>query len=223
MTSKLNDFLQEEQQKRQRITDLHRTIKDDESKLGELQTEYKEAVAGDTDNVDDLFHEMESIESKIKADKHKLETLTDITKDDLRCKALEAVQDFPRIKGEYTDKVHSIHKRMAKENERHKEAMQELIIEGTSINDEYISRAREHSAILERNEISVSPKLPSDFKYSSTDIVKRGKERREALEKEKEKAVKENRIIDESLYREIESSADGRSDRMPFNRREEHN
>src|SRR5699024_8520228 len=133
--SNLETHLEEVKQKRQRVTDLKNSIEEQEKQLPYLQEEYRDAVANDSDNVDDLFHEMETLESKLKADKHKLDTLKEVTEDHLRKSAMQVLDSFHEVKPNFEQRGKEIKDKYYETLKRHKEEMDSINKEIVEINN----------------------------------------------------------------------------------------
>src|SRR5699024_10632972 len=87
----MEEHLSEVEQRTSRITELNRGIENDIEKLNTLKGNYKQSVANDLDDVDNLYHEMNDLDRKIEADKHKLATLKDVTDEHLKKSALSVL------------------------------------------------------------------------------------------------------------------------------------
>lgn len=154
MTKALEEHYKEVEQKEARMTALEGDIKENERILARLREDYKTAVIKDSDNIDELFHEIESIEKKLKADKHKLKTLQTVTEDHLKKHAIEVLNGYE------TDVVQKYQSQADKISEKIEQAKKEYIskIKGyrkefNEINEEYHQTARQYGRILRDNGI----------------------------------------------------------------------
>lgn len=92
----------------ERITNLANEIEADQAKAAELETEYKQLVfAQDDDKADEVFQEKQSLASRIKSKKSRLQTIKDMKDEDLQKFAVEvmnsAVEGLPAIYQERVD------------------------------------------------------------------------------------------------------------------------
>lgn len=214
MTKALEEHLKEVEQKRGRISELEKTIKENEAKLTKLQEEYKMAVINDADNVDDLYHESEELQKKLKADKHKLKTLKSVTEDHLRKSAVKVLEGFYNVKPKYQGRVEKVKQQIEEERKRHKEVMAALIKEGLEINEEYTEEASKYwNLIHDHNIQGVWKKTHPHPAGMRPDLD----EKDELAQKQ---AEKEGKLIPNRLYTDIERAASGDGE-QPFSMRGE--
>lgn len=154
MTKALESFLDDKNQKKERISNLKTEIAKNEKELAKLKDEYKKAVVEDSANVDDLFHQIEETEKKLKADNHKLKTLESVTKDHLKRSAIEVLEGYNR------DVVEVYQGKVDKVGEKIKQAKQEYIAkvakyrqEIMEINEEYSQETRNYGHLLATHDI----------------------------------------------------------------------
>lgn len=154
MIKALEEYFKEVEQKNARIADLEQEIKDNERRLPKLQDEYKKAVANDGTNIDDLFHEMESLEKKLKADKHKLETLRTVTNEHLKKSALKILESYNKdVRTKYDGLADKINEKIRKAKQEYIKAIHKLNEEVTALNNEFNKVNRQYGNIMHDNNI----------------------------------------------------------------------
>src|SRR5699024_230670 len=155
MTKALKEFDQEVEQKKGRITELENDIRANKTALDDKEKEYKEAVANDSNNIDDLFYEIERLQGKIKADDHKLGTLRTVTDEHLKRSAINVLsgfnQDVDQAKREEIgDIVTQLNQAKADYIHKAKKLQKEVI----KINREYGELARKYGNVMHDNDLT---------------------------------------------------------------------
>lgn len=169
MTRKLDSFLKEEKQKRERVDNLSKSISDDKAALSKTRTEYEAAVIADDDEATSiLFKEIERLENKIKADEHKLVTLQTVTDRHLRQSAIETLQAFP-------DEVRTKHQALAdvatgKIQEARTKYIESLhVLDG--LNESYNAERNEYKPLLRRYKLERRDIDNSNSLYSNIENI----------------------------------------------------
>lgn len=176
MIKALEEYFKEVEQKNARIADLEQEIRDNERRLPKLQDEYKKAVANDGTNIDDLFHEMESLEKKLKADKHKLETLRTVTNEHLKKSALKILESYNKdVRAKYDGLADKINEKIRKAKQEYIKAIHKLNEEATALNNEFNKVNRQYGNIMHDNNIK-SQEIDSSL-YKILDDATYGVER----------------------------------------------
>lgn len=176
MIKALEEHFKEVEQKNARIADLEQEIRNNESRLPKLQDEYKKAVANDGTNIDDLFHEMESLEKKLKADKHKLETLRTVTNEHLKKSALKILESYNKdVRAKYDGLADKINEKIRKAKQEYIKAIHKLNEEATALNNEFNKVNRQYGNIMHDNNIK-SQEIDSSL-YKILDDATYGVER----------------------------------------------
>src|SRR5699024_7566606 len=103
--SKVKEHYSEVNKRNERINQLDSEIKDNEQRLATAEKEYKQSVIDNSDNVDDLFYEMDRLKNKIKADKHKLTTLENVTNEFALNHARDTIHSFVDVQVKYRKKL----------------------------------------------------------------------------------------------------------------------
>ncbi|HLR02837.1 MAG TPA: hypothetical protein VK111_08875 [Virgibacillus sp.] len=157
MTKALNEFKKEAKQKKERVANLEQSIKNNEENLSELESKYKESVIEDSPNIDELFHKMESLQSKITADKHKLKTLKSVTDEHLKVSAVNVLKAFPDdVSLVYMKKVDKVNDRIKQSKKDYVQEVASLQNEVAEINNEHNQIAREYGRIMKSVDITKS-------------------------------------------------------------------
>lgn len=155
MTKALNEFNKEVEQKKSRIEELKQSISDNELVLTNTEKEYKAAVANDTNNIDDLFHEMESLQGKIKADKHKLGTLNTVTDEHLKESAINVLRTFHTdVKDVYGEKLEKVNERIKKLKVDYIKEVDALQDEAYQIINKRNAKVKEYSRFMHSNNLT---------------------------------------------------------------------
>lgn len=151
----IKQLLEDEQQKKDRITAIQREISKNEKKLPVIQIEYKNSVAADSEYVDELFEEVEMIKRKLKADKHKLETLKDITKEHLKDNAYKVMENYSsEVEPTYKKRVEEVSEKIRNLKSEYINNAKKLQKEVIQINKEYCDVTRQHAKVMERNNLT---------------------------------------------------------------------
>lgn len=154
MIKALEEYFKEVEQKNARIADLEQEIRDNERRLPKLQDEYKKAVANDGTNIDDLFHEMESLEKKLKADKHKLETLRTVTNEHLKKSALKILESYNKdVRAKYDGLADKINEKIRKAKQEYIKTVHKLSEEAAALHNEFNNVNRQYGNIMHDNNI----------------------------------------------------------------------
>ncbi|MTD31841.1 hypothetical protein [Planomicrobium sp. YIM 101495] len=107
MTKAIEEHYEKAKQRQVKIEELKQKIQQNKTDLVSKQAAYKNSVAeGDDVLTDSLFHEVEALQSQIKADEHKFRTLNDATSEFLKADAVAVVKS-------YTDDVRAVHQEKA--------------------------------------------------------------------------------------------------------------
>jgi|SRR5690625_957653 len=106
MTMKVKQYNDEVKQKHKAIDELKNFIAEMEERTPVLEQQYKDSVSKGGNDVDDLFHEIESLKKKIRADKHKLKTLQEVTDEHLDGVAMEVLKGYDKhVRVKHENKV----------------------------------------------------------------------------------------------------------------------
>lgn len=148
MTRTLDTFLQQEQQKKDKVSKLSQTIADTVSQLDQTKADYETAVIDDNDEeTNRLFQQIEKFENQIRADQHRLGTLQAVTDRHLRQSAIEAVQTYP-------SEVHAKHKATADKAINKIEQARAVYIQALNVldglNEAYNAERNEYQPLLNR-------------------------------------------------------------------------
>src|SRR5699024_5493868 len=155
MTKALKEFDQEVEQKKGRITELENDIRANKTALADKEKEYKEAVANDSNNIDDLFYEIERLQGKIKADEHKLGTLRTVTDEHLKRSALNVLSGFNSdVNSVYVDKLEKINEQIRKAKADYIKMVDSLQDEAYTIIDERNDKTRDYGKLMYSNNLS---------------------------------------------------------------------
>lgn len=149
MSKALEGFYNDTEQKKERISNLKVEIAKNEKELAKLKDEYKKAVVEDSANVDDLFHQIEETEKKLKADNHKLKTLESVTKEHLKKNAIEVLEGYNRDVVEvYQDKVNKVGEKIKQAKQEYISKVAKYREEILAINEKYSQKTREYGHLL---------------------------------------------------------------------------
>jgi len=155
MTKALNEYLQEAEQKKARVDDLKQSIKQNRDTLTRSRQEYKKSVAEDKNNIDDLFHEIEALENKIRADKHKLQTLETVTEEHLKDNALKVMEGYRSdVVNAYQSKADKVNTQIQQAKSDYAKQVKKLSDEIVQINQEYNSEIVRYAEVAEDNNLS---------------------------------------------------------------------
>src|SRR5699024_1758673 len=102
--NRIEEHYKKTKKRNDRIEQLKDDINTSQSYLVKIESDYKQSVIENADNIDDLFHEMEKLKGKIKADKHKLSTLKEVTQEHAIHDAVETANHFLQVKDDYIEK-----------------------------------------------------------------------------------------------------------------------
>lgn len=205
MTKTIDEHLQEVKQKGERVSDLKKSIAQNESLLTKKEAEYKEAVINDSSDIDNLYHEIESLKKKLQADRHKVKTLEEVTEEYLRESAYDVLLTFPTVVKPFAADVKGVQSEIKKEVERHEKAMRGLRGKGEEINARYEDEAYRYLELTGQH--GIIGHIKNEYGINSPEINKK-------LELERERAAAEHKLLPPRLYNSIEAAAEGRS--RPF-------
>lgn len=154
MTKALKEFDQEVEQKKGRITDLENDIRANKDALADKEKEYKEAVANDNNNIDDLFREIEHLQGKVKADEHKLGTLRTVTDEHLKKSALNVLSGFySDVNSVCVDKLEKVNEQIRKAKADYIKKVDSLQDEAYTIIDERNEKTRDYGRLMHQNNL----------------------------------------------------------------------
>src|SRR5699024_2196896 len=152
MTVALEKFKKESEHKKNRIKKLEKSIRDNELTLVTKEEDYKKAVANDDNNIDDLFHEIDDLQRKIRADKHKLSTLRTVTKEHLKKSAINVLTGFETdVNGTYRTKIEKLNEQIKQAKEKYIDEAIKIKKEVMKVNDERNALMREYGNIMKSN------------------------------------------------------------------------
>lgn len=95
MTKAIREHYEKAEQRQAKINELAQLIEQNEAELKDKQQSYKASVAaGDDSQTDTLFHEVEALQGRIKADKHKHKTLEEVTAEFIKADAVKVIKGY---------------------------------------------------------------------------------------------------------------------------------
>lgn len=95
MAKAIKEHYEKAEQRQMKITELVELIERNEAELKDKQQAYKASVAaGDDSQTDVLFHEVEALQGRIKADKHKHKTLEEVTAEFIKADAVKVIKGY---------------------------------------------------------------------------------------------------------------------------------
>ena len=150
----LHEFIEDENSKYKRIEKIEKEIAENTKKLPLLESDYKKAVTEDSANIDELFEEIETMKRKLKADKHKLETLKEVTAGHLQDNAYKVMNDFIAVvEPSYIARVGKVSEEIRKLKADYIKKAKELRKEVSQINKEYGQATKQHGEIMSENNL----------------------------------------------------------------------
>ena len=152
--STMEKHFSEVEQKTSRVTELNNDIENDIKKLDVLKKEYEQAVVDDLDDVDNLYHEMNDLERKIKADKHKLVTLKKVTNEHLKKSALKVLSTFNDFHEGYKSRGELIEKELEKAKQDYIKQARKLREEKKSLQSEFNQEGRKYGQLMRDHELT---------------------------------------------------------------------
>ena len=150
----MEEHLSEVEQRTSRITELNRGIENDIEKLNTLKGNYKQSVANDLDDVDNLYHEMNDLERKIEADKHKLATLKDVTDEHLKKSALSVLSTFGDFHEGYKSRGELIEKELEKAKQDYINQARKIKESAEELQSEFDKEGRKYGQLMRDHKLT---------------------------------------------------------------------
>lgn len=152
MTKAIKAHYEKAEQRQTKITELAQFIEQNEETLKEKKQAYKASVAaGDDSQTDTLFHEVEALEARIKADKHKYKTLEEVTAEFIKADAAEVLKGYPdAVKAEHQKKADKALQAVQDAKKAYVKALD--VVDG--INDAFKADTSEYFSLIRKRKIT---------------------------------------------------------------------
>lgn len=169
MTRTLDTFLQQEQQKKDKVAELTQKIADAQATLSQTRLDYEAAVIDDNDKeTNRLFQQIEKYENQIRADQHRLETLKAVTDRHLRESAIETLRTFhSEVRAKHKAKADKAIEQIEQARAKYIQSLN--VLDG--LNEAYNAERNEYKPLLNRYGLNRRDIDESNSLYSHIDNV----------------------------------------------------